>query len=628
VIARPTVTLGLLLALAVACGTIAPPVGSAAPVNVCQTSADCQGYAQTGTPPDCEAGRCVLVQSVGNWTAVISLAETAPYGGVFGLGYSALLNAPLTAATTTNPDCRPFVCAQLPQLVTNDEPGLNLVGDLECTPSAEVAADYFLGDATRVAMPVQATFIPKWSTGNVDATSLGLPLPPLISDTIKNPGLEPTPGPGGGSGMEFFVAGGLPPLVYERVLTPLAPFDQAYPPDVAIVDLTGAPLPSEDPVWTGFDSTIGTSPNGTATLPTFEFNRADGGSIEGWTAYLRDVVTLRPFSQIAQLHGTNQTAKLITSHHPAAVGSLPPDALTGAQLVLVPAPGTSLPTWIYTPVNGSLADNGTFPKLPAPVSVQVSVVDVDARPTPADLIFEAIDICRYPSGSSIPVHDVLSADHDFAFVQRATAAAGSAPVTLPLGAYRVTAIPRSGRAALTIVNPFKLADPSCNPIPQSQLSKVQLLATSLVEGTAVVADRRPLSAATVEFVPIKCADGEVDTSCLPREGRTVTTTAGAFSMPLDPGGYLLRVRPAEGSGLPWVVQPLNVTPTPTTTAPVTTVPAPIYAGLQLFDFKGNPAAGALVQVFQNPASGSPYQIGEALTDSTGHFDMYLDAAAQ
>ena len=297
--------------LAIACGTIAPPLGSPAPVNTCQTSEDCQDYAQTGTAPSCQAGRCLIEQSAGDWTAVISLAETAPYGAgnVFGVNFSALLKLPIVEATMTNPSCRQFTCAELPALVWNNFQDNQdvFVGDLECTPSAEQLADYYLGGAKRVAVPVQATFVPKWGTGNVDATSLGLPLQTVTSDTVQAPGLQPTPGPGGGPGMEFYVAQGLPPLVYERTLTPLAPFDQAYPPDVAIVDLTSTPQPSENAAWTGFDSTNGTSPNGTAALPTFDLNRADGGSIEGWTAYLRDVVTLRPLSQVAQLHGTAQT---------------------------------------------------------------------------------------------------------------------------------------------------------------------------------------------------------------------------------------------------------------------------------------------------------------------------------
>jgi hypothetical protein len=147
-----------------------------------------------------------------------------------------------------------------------------------------------------------------------------------------------------------------------------------------------------------------------------------------------------------------------------------------------------------------------------------------------------------------------------------------------------------------------------------------------------VADGRPLAAATIEFVPTACADSEVDPDCLPRWTQTVTTNSGTYSTQLDPGGYLLRVRPAEGSGLPWVVQPLSITSpsaaAPSLTAPATTVPAPVYAGLQLFDALGNPAAEAIVRVYENPSSGTPYEIGEAITDVTGHFDMYLDPAAQ
>ncbi len=513
-------------------------------------------------------------------------------------------------------------------LVWNNIQGNNqqvMAGDLRCTPSAARAAHFNLG-GIEVALPVQATFVPKWggvAGSTVDATSLGLPLAALISDTIPNPGTEPTPGPGGGPGLEFSLAGGLPPLVYERRLTPLAPFDRVFPPDVKIVDLTTPPQPSEDPVWTGFDAT---NQSGNPELPKFEVNRADQGSIDGWSAYLRDAVTLRTLSQVVPLSGTNASVTLLTNHHPVSVDGKAQDALTGAQLVLAPPPGSPLPAWLYTPVNGSLPPpNGTFPRLPPAVSAQIQVVDHLKRPTPADLVFEAVDMCRYALNVSGPVHDLLSANHDFSFVQRVSADDGTVAVQLPLGGYRVTVIPRSGAAALTVVNPFSLADQNCNP----QAPKpIQLLQTSVVSGMAMVADQRPLADATVEFVPTKCADGEVDPGCMPRGAQAITSTAGSFSIPLDPGTFLLRVRPAQGSGLPWVVQPLSVPSTATTMAPVTTVPAPVPAGLQLFDALGNPAAGALVQIFENPASGTPYEIGEAVTDVTGHFDMYLDPAAQ
>ena len=164
-----------------------------------------------------------MQQSAGDWTAVVSFAQTAPYGAgkVFALGYTALLELPLSNATSTNGTCRPGSCAQLPGLVSNDTQNDQrvLVGDLLCRPSAAQAANYYLG-GMEVALPVQATFIPMWSAGGgsyVDATSLGLPLRTLESDTLPNPGLQPTPGPGGGPGMEFYFAEGLPPLVYQRI---------------------------------------------------------------------------------------------------------------------------------------------------------------------------------------------------------------------------------------------------------------------------------------------------------------------------------------------------------------------------------------------------------------------------
>ncbi len=339
---RTAATSVALVSLAIACGTIAPPPGSLAPLNTCQAAADCQDYVQPGATPTCNGGRCVVVQSAGNWTAVIALAQTAPYGAgrIYAMNFSSLL--PQSSPIASNVDCQSSTCAQLPWLVPgNNQP---LTGDFRCTPVAAEAANFNLG-GVEVSLPVQATFIPKWSVGAgayVDATSLGLPLAALTLDTIPNPGTEPTPGPGGGPGMEFYLAGGLPPLVYERRLTPLAPFDSAYPPDVSVVDLTAMPPPSEDPVWEGFDATY---QSGNAELPKFELNRADGGSIAGWSAYLRDAATLRAISQVAQLSGTDSTVTLLTNHHPVSVGAKM-DALTGAQLVLAPPSGSALPTWI------------------------------------------------------------------------------------------------------------------------------------------------------------------------------------------------------------------------------------------------------------------------------------------
>lgn len=617
-------------AVAPSCGAVAEPAGSPAPINACQTDPDCAAYTQTGVTPQCLSGRCLVPQSPGTAIAVITLAQSAPNGAgkTFALPFTALLTSPVMAASGATMGCRAGSCAQLPSLVSNRSQNQQdvLVGNLKCTAYAAQKANYYLG-GTEVTVPVQATFTPLWrgaSGAPVDAASLGLPLLPLVADTITDPGTEVTLGPGGGPGLEFYLAEGLPPGSYERVLAPLPPFDRAYPPDVERIDLGASQQPSENLIWNGFDSTTGTETGGQSDSPTFRFNRADGGALEGWTAYLRDAITLRPLSAVAQLSGVDDDkVKLLTSHHVA-------DALAGSQLVLAPPGDAVLPTWIFTPVNGSLAA-GSYPELPPAIRATLAVVDAQGAPVAADLVFEANDICRFPLGGATPKHDLLSANHDFAFLARAAAGSGGVEVELPLGGYRVTAIPRGSQNALTVVKQLALADSDCNPVAGAQVPEVRVIAQSVVTGTALVADQRPLAGATVEVVPVACADGEAELTCMPRAAQTTTTPGGTYAMLLDPGGYLLRVRPAEGSGLPWVVQPLSVTPTATTTAPVTHVPAPVAVGLpglRLFDSLGNPVAEAIVRVFQTPSNAAPYEIGEAITDGAGHFDMYLDPSAQ
>jgi hypothetical protein len=119
---------------------------------------------------------------------------------------------------------------------------------------------------------------------------------------------------------------------------------------------------------------------------------------------------------------------------------------------------------------------------------------------------------------------------------------------------------------------------------------------------------------------------------------------GSFKLPLDPGSYVLRVRPANGTGLPWVMQSLTVEPPSgagalVPAAPVMfTVPAPVYAGMQLLDPDGTPIVNATVRAYpmSTPASPGPssttptpaIELGEAITDVNGHFDLYLAPTGQ
>jgi hypothetical protein len=173
---------------------------------------------------------------------------------------------------------------------------------------------------------------------------------------------------------------------------------------------------------------------------------------------------------------------------------------------------------------------------------------------------------------------------------------------------------------------------------------VRLDTLTHVTGKARTTDQRALARATVEAVPMHCpslTDGQGMivpgdfSSCLPRamsrrvvdggSAQVTTDTEGSFSLDLDPGVYLVRVEPSLGTRLPWVTQSVVV---PTPSALRFEIPAPVYRGMVLSDTVGNPITNAIVKMFTVPDSASATEVGEAITDATGRFDMYIDPSVQ
>jgi hypothetical protein len=601
---------GALAAVALACGPIAAPPGSGAPVNACP-SHPCSDYPQSASGPNCTNGVCLTSAVVGHWTLVISIAQDAYYapGATYAVSMNQLVNSappPMVQAT-----CPAGTCAALPPAE------LQVVGDVVVSPSAAISAKWNLGNTVNTVLPVEAQFWPRWqesSSGLVDATALDLPLPPVDATNVEE-ALPPYPGPGGGPSLEFQQAA-LAPLVYQRILTPLPPFDQAYPPDVQDIDPSNAPLGGQV-IIDGFDTTAIT---GSRTLPTFALSRADGQPLDGWTAWLRDQTTLRRISNLARLGGTMATGvQLLTKH----VASASVDALANTQLIMSPPVGAPLPVGVFTP-----EQQEQYPRLPPSTTATGTILSQAHTPVPADLVFEATAICRFTLGGTVADLDPTG---DLSFSTHVSSPDGAYSVTLPLGQYRLTVIPHDTSEALTLES-FDLAigegdggEQICEPVPAPE---VAIDTQRKVTGKALVADGRPLADATVDVVPAQCSSLPTEPTCLPRSAQVSTAADGSFSMHLDQGFYLLRVRPAAGTNLPWMVQPLSVGPASTTAAPVTLVPAPVYAGLKLVDPGGNPVVEAVVRVFETPATGNPFEIGEAITDSNGHFDMYLDPGQQ
>jgi hypothetical protein len=609
--------------LAVACVTVAPHAGSLAPRNTCSTNLDCARYMQGGLAPTCSSGICETTTPVTAWTAVVTLNQEAAYaaGSTFAVSYSDLFKNQVAACADACPPNEQ--CVQLPALASpvSSQNGLDAF-DVEVQEQAAVIANWNLGNASVTALPVIPVLRPQGPAG--------LPLEPIqISETL-NQGADALRGPGGGPGLEFSVA--VPPGVYEQTLLPVPPFDQAFPPDVRIIHLSAPPFDeqsvlfscdpavSPDPRCTKFDTIAG--PSG-PTHPSFVLSRADGGPLDGWVAFLRDLTTLRPISNVVPLQGnTPPPVQLLTSHHPASN-----NAFENAALVMQPPASSGLPTAIFEAVNLQLDATEKYPQLPMAVQVSGKVVaQSTGSPIAADVVFDATiapsGLCRVPVGQMAAKFDPSG---DLTFSQRVSAPDGTFAVTLPQGIYRATVRPRDSAMAVTVLPNFATVriDTSGTCLGPVAPGPIVVAGLQTVKGTAMVGDGRPLAAATIEAVPTGCSGPANDPTCLPRSGQTTTADDGSYSISLDPGVYYVRARPAEGSALPWVVQTLSVGSASVTPPPEIVVPAPFLAGLTLQDYRCNPIVEGLVRVYLTPATGSAFEVGEALTDSTGHYDMYL-----
>lgn len=622
---QPRVASLVVCVLVASCVTVAPGPSSPAPLNTCSSQAQCAAYGPGGVTPTCIGGICEVPPTLTDRLILVSLSDTAPYaaGSTFTIAYENTLNPSSTCASSCPVNA---TCVQLPQLATL------MPSDLEVNPSAALTANWDLGNpGSNTALPVTVVLRPQ--------VTAGLPLGPIELNEALNTGTNPMPGPGGGPSLDFSIA--VPPGVYEQTLMPMSPWDQAFPPDVRIVNLSQTPYPEEsvvyscdptqppfDPRCTLFDPiAMGVG----ATYPTFgPLSRADGGPLDGWVVFLRDQTTLRPISNQVTLSGTSQSGvQLLTSHHPPSMQG----AFYNAALVMQPPPESDLPTAIFKAVSGQLAPNETYPQLPNVVPVSGKVVTLsDGVPVPADIVFDvtgsAAGLCRVVQG--IPTFD-SAANGDLSFTTTVHANDGTFTALLPWGVFRATVRPRDMATEVTIVSDFATA----NVLPNSEQCQgptspgpIVIDVPRTVTGNAMVADGRALASAALEAIPTGCSVASSDASCLPRAGQTITGVNGSYTLRLDPGVYTLRARPADGSALPWVVRPLTVGSATVTPGPDIVVPAPSYASLVLQDFKCNPVVEGLVRMYETPSSGSAYEIGEALTDATGHFDMYLDPSAQ
>jgi hypothetical protein len=576
----------------------------------------CEAYREGGTAPTCNAGVCTVPAATDGLLLVIELPD-----GAYQAPSRTYLMTFAGQATSTDP------CA-LPSCDSTSCVLANWTSDQSfylLAPNASLEANWYLGNAPETALPVTATYRPLLGFPPQDAIDLGLPLEPVPAVNAQTMSAV---GPNGAEALEFQAY--MQPGCYERTLQPYAPFSRAFPPEIKPWP---EPAGTEGTAISDFDVTKETNETGAYTTPTFQIGRPEG--LDGWTAYLRDVDTKRVFSNVAPLSGSLATNVTLLTNHVLIKGG---EALANLELVIAPPAGSPIPTEFLAPSGPPggqvLPSRETYPSLPTPVTVSGRIRTPAGDPVPAAVIFTATDITDR-SGQRFPPNFEFSTT--VVTVQDPHTGASTYTALLPQGDYQVAVHPTDSTSALTVVS--RSVGGQGNAMTDEDVDVAPLVP---VTGNAVVADGRPLAEAIVEAYPTQCAlvpgvasvpvaPGAIN-PCLPDSGQTMTANDGTFSLSLGPGVYLLRVRPAQGTRLPWVQQTITVGSARLPVGQVT-IPAPMSVGLTLREsvpqYNGIPIPNAVVRVFTTPATGSPpVELGEAMTDEDGVYEMYLAPQGQ
>ena len=602
-----------------------PPI---APYNTCPAH-PCSAYApyQTGiVPAQCDPtrGACLVPANLA-YTLVVALPETsffAPGRSIAVSSTSLFSGADAICPRLADPaNGLPFPCARLPDI--GNVTGIYVVEAAQTDTTLGVG--FNLGNGSnQTVLPVDVTYRPLWPAPTdgtlTDPVSIGLPLLPTLAQYIVGPYV--LPGPDNSPAMQFQAA--LPQGTYERTVAPQAPFDTAFPPDVATVTVTSGT--TDQPDLMNLDTT---SPSGgRGQFPMFNICREDGQLMDGATVFLRDQTTLRTVSSVTTLGSANvgtaspgtlctnpavtYTVHLFTNHHPPAPAN---DALDNTELVVVPS-AAAQPTMVI-PRLGLDSLEQQYPAIPAPVQVSGTVTSTDGT-TPLS------------AGVTLTSTKIFTADSKMFSTNLVYGASfqsgqdGSFSVSLPPGDYSVIVTPDAVGFAKTLISaPLEVNA----TFPQQAGKSLAVEQKRVVTGSAQVSDGRPLAGAEVDALAAAGQLATTPAAALPRQATTVTDANGNFTLLLDGGQYDIVVRPANGSRLPWVVSPSRQVGETGVVLSALSVPAPIDASLVLMDPASNRIPYALVRAFAQ--AGTAYvEIGRAYTDQNGAFEMYLAGAPQ
>ena len=600
------------LLLAVACETLPENKHSPAPLNACPANA-CAAL-DDGKPPVCAGGICAIQEDLPPLYVVVGL----PTYSLQGPSMAFLLTA--NGAPPTSTFCNDALPACLADTCTLPpwQPPDNDAYAVTPNASGPAFADFNLDNPGQsTTLPVSTTYRLLIGPDLDDALDLGLPVVPYAAQHFETTAPF-APGPRGTAPFTYVAA--LPPGCYRRTAQPDAPLSSAFPPEIRV-------WPPGNPGFSAvsaFDPTA--EENGLLPSPIFDISRAEG--LDGWTAYLRNIKTGQVTSPVASLHGSLDKGVRLLTNHGGDVGvtapGKPAEALAGLELVIAPPPGTPLPLEVLAPLAGELPVAESYPSFPTPLQVTGRVQTAAGVPVPAKITFTATTLFKPNGGGPFPSN---SFEFTATTVTDARADASTYSVLLPQGIYQMVVRPTDGTNGMWFaVRPF------ASPADVAAGGDVRTIAPQArVSGVAFLADGRSVAEGLVEAIPSACPQPiggvasptpQTDAFCLPGAAQVMADDQGAFAMALDPGSYTLRVTPVQGTRFPWVTESLAVT-TDDQVLPPIGVPAPVVFGRTIAAATGA-ATDAVVRVFTQPQDGSsPVELGRAITDGSGHFDVYI-----
>ncbi len=571
---------GVGVAFAAACAPIAGTPASQAPRNACDR-APCEAYRQPGAKPICtNEGRCEVA---GRPPYPYVLAVAIPGSSFFAPNRTLLLRSQELRGEGAS--CPSVSCIALPPLV-------EVSGAFQVSSDVADQVGYGLGPGPHV-LPARAVFYREIlldDGARVEATDVGLPAQPLFAEQLPpDPEAVPT--------LSFRAFA--PPGLYRRAALPESPYDAAFPPlNTALsvrVEGTDRRVPYFRDAFV-----LGTTPNGlddpSGESRTAQVKRAAG--LEGFVTYLRDRKTERRVSPVRPLAGAQASVRLDTVAENGAAGSL----RDGIDIVVAPSSG-----WVAVPtlVDRILAGAGLrldYPALPPPAAVSGRVVGEAGVVAQIAFVSTAITTLDGAPSSSLGYSAAVRTD-----------ASGRFATVLPPGTYDA------------FVTPQGLAQSRQSVTVQGAGVEVTLRVRrkGVVSGMVRLSDGRVVAIAEVEWAPSQAR--RAPAWAAPRAARTVTDDLGAFAVALDEGEYDLSVQPEAQSGFPRVVSLGRPVGPDDATIEELTIVAPTRVAWTVKDPSGlAPIVRAVVRAFAYvPTAGQYVEVGAALTDSAGQFEMLL-----